>query len=82
VAHHDGNYFTDAETLARIEGEGQVAFRYVDNPNGSLGDIAGVYNAQGNVMGLMPHPERLVDPLLGGIDGKPLFDGLIKSIAA
>ena len=82
VAHHDGNYFTDADTLARIEGEGQVAFRYVDNPNGSLGDIAGVYNAQGNVMGLMPHPERLVDPQLGGIDGKPLFDHLVKTLAA
>lgn len=82
VAHHDGNYFTDAETLARIEGEGQVAFRYVKNPNGSLNDIAGVYNAAGNVMGLMPHPERLVDPQLGGIDGKPLFDHLVKTLAA
>jgi len=82
VAHHDGNYFTDAETLARIEGEGQVAFRYVKNPNGSLGDIAGVYNAAGNVMGLMPHPERLIDPQLGGIDGKPLFDHLVKTLAA
>lgn len=82
VAHHDGNYFTDAETLARVEGEGQVAFRYVDNPNGSLGDIAGVYNAAGNVMGLMPHPERLVDAQLGGTDGKPLFDHLVKTLAA
>jgi len=82
VAHHDGNYFADAETLKRIEGEGQVAFRYVDNPNGSLGDIAGVYNAGGTVLGLMPHPERLVDPLLGGIDGKPLFDHLVKTLAA
>lgn len=82
VAHHDGNYFTDDETLKRIEGEGQVAFRYVDNPNGSRGDIAGVYNAQGNVLGLMPHPERLVDPLLGGTDGKPLFDHLVKTLAA
>lgn len=82
VAHHDGNYFTDDETLKRIEGEGQVAFRYVDNPNGSRGDIAGVYNAQGNVLGLMPHPERLVEPLLGGTDGKPLFDHLVKTLAA
>lgn len=82
VAHHDGNYFADAETLKRIEGEGQVAFRYVKNPNGSLNDIAGVYNAGGNVLGLMPHPERLIDPLLGGIDGKPLFDHLVKTLAA
>jgi len=82
VAHHDGNYFTDAETLKAIEGNGQVAFRYVDNPNGSLGDIAGVLNEAGNVLGLMPHPERLVDPLLGGTDGKPMFDGLVKSLAA
>ncbi len=90
VAHHDGNYFTDAETLKRIEGEGQVAFRYVDaegnatpesNPNGSLNNIAGVYNEAGNVLGLMPHPERLVDPLLGGTDGKPLFDALVKAVA-
>jgi len=82
VAHHDGNYFTDAETLKSIEGNGQVAFRYVDNPNGSVNDIAGVLNEAGNVLGLMPHPERLVDPLLGGADGKPMFDGLIQSIAA
>lgn len=82
VAHHDGNYFTDSETLKRIEGEGQVAFRYVKNPNGSLNDIAGVYNDKGNVMGLMPHPERLVDPQLGGTDGKPLFDHLVKTLAA
>jgi len=82
VAHHDGNYFTDAETLSRIEGEGQVAFRYVKNPNGSLHDIAGVYNASGNVLGLMPHPERLVDPILGGTSGRPLFDHLVKTLAA
>ena len=82
VAHHDGNYFTDDETLKAIEGNGQVAFRYVDNPNGSRNDIAGVFNEAGNVLGLMPHPERLVDPMLGGLDGKPMFDGMIKSIAA
>lgn len=82
VAHHDGNYFTDADTLARIEDNNQVAFRYVDNPNGSLNDIAGVFNEAGNVLGLMPHPERLVDPLLGGLDGKPMFDHLVKSVAA
>ena len=82
VAHHDGNYFADADTLARIEGEGQVAFRYADNPNGSMNDIAGVFNATRTVMGLMPHPERLVDAQLGGIDGKPLFDHLVKTLAA
>lgn len=82
VAHHDGNYFTDQKTLARIEGEGQVALRYVENPNGSLNDIAGIYNETGNVFGLMPHPERLVDPLLGGTGGKPMFDHLVKTVAA
>ena len=90
VAHHDGNYFTDAETLKRIEDNGQVAFRYVDNngnataqanPNGSLNNIAGVYNEAGNVLGMMPHPERLVDPQLGGTDGKPMFDTLVKAVA-
>ncbi|MDH3335563.1 MAG: phosphoribosylformylglycinamidine synthase subunit PurQ [Rhodospirillaceae bacterium] len=81
VAHHDGNYFTDDETLKRIEGNGQVAFRYVDNPNGSLNSIAGVYNERGNVLGLMPHPERLVDAQLGGTDGQPMFDALAKGIA-
>ena len=82
VAHHDGNYFADQETLARVEGEGQVAMRYVENPNGSLNDIAGIYNETGNVFGLMPHPERLVDPLLGGTGGKPMFDHLVKTVAA
>jgi len=81
VAHHDGNYFTDDETLKRIEGNGQVAFRYVDNPNGSLNSIAGVYNERGNVLGLMPHPERLVDAQLGGTDGLPMFDALAKGVA-
>ena len=90
IAHHDGNYFADDETLKRVEGEGQVAFRYctedgtVDdgaNPNGSLNNIAGVYNAEGNVLGLMPHPERLADAQLGGIDGKPMFDGLVAALS-
>jgi len=90
VAHHDGNYFADAETLDRLEGEGQVAFRYVNeagevapsaNPNGSQRNIAGVVNAAGNVVGMMPHPERLADPALGGIDGRPMFDGLLKLAA-
>ena len=78
VAHHDGNYFTDDETLKRIEGNGQVAFRYAENPNGSINSIAGVYNERGNVLGLMPHPERLVDSELGGTDGTPMFDALVN----
>lgn len=82
VAHHDGNYFTDAQTLKRIEDNAQVAFRYVENPNGSLNDIAGLYNDTRNVLGLMPHPERLADPMLGGTDGQAMFDHLFKSIAA
>lgn len=90
VAHHDGCYFADAETLARIEGDGQVAFRYVDaagtptaeaNPNGSVANIAGVYNESRTVLGLMPHPEDAVDPLLGGTDGAPLFQGLVEALS-
>ena len=75
VAHHDGNYFTDAETLKRIEGNGQVVFRYADgtNPNGSINDIAGIINERGNVLGLMPHPENLIEAAHGGTDGRGLF---------
>jgi phosphoribosylformylglycinamidine synthase len=69
----DGNYFADAETLVRIEGEGQVVFRYVDNPNGSVDDIAGLQNARGNVLGLMPHPDRAFEEELGSADGATLF---------
>lgn len=85
MAHGDGNYFADPATLRRLEGEGRVAFRYVDaagrtspgsNPNGSIDAIAGVYSENFRVMGLMPHPEDLVDPLMGGTDGAPLFSGL------
>lgn len=81
VAHHDGNYFTDADTLARLEGEGQVAFRYAEgtNPNGSLNDIAGIVNAGRNVLGLMPHPENLIEAAHGGTDGRPLFEGLLQA---
>lgn len=81
VAHHDGNYFTDADTLARLEGEGQVAFRYAEgtNPNGSLNDIAGIVNAGRNVLGLMPHPENLIEAAHGGSDGRPLFEGLLQA---
>ena len=73
VSHGDGNFRADEESLRRIEGEGQVAFRYVDNPNGSVNDIAGIVNAGGNVLGMMPHPERAVDPLTGGTDGAELL---------
>jgi phosphoribosylformylglycinamidine synthase len=90
VAHGDGNYFADPETLKRLEGENRVAFRYVDvkgaatteaNPNGSLGNIAGILNERGNVLGMMPHPERLSDPLLGGTDGRAMFETLAKVMA-
>ena len=77
IAHHDGNFFADAETLDRIEGEGQVVFRYGANPNGSARDIAGVTNAAGNVLGMMPHPERAVDPVHGGTDGLALFESIL-----
>jgi phosphoribosylformylglycinamidine synthase len=78
VAHHDGNYFADAATLDRLEGEGQVVFRYADgtNPNGSARDIAGICSANRKVLGLMPHPENLVEEIAGGTDGKPLFESL------
>jgi phosphoribosylformylglycinamidine synthase subunit PurQ / glutaminase len=79
IAHHDGNYFADAATLDRIEGEGQVVFRYGNNPNGSARDIAGITNEQGNVMGMMPHPERAVDANHGGTDGLKLFESLLGS---
>ncbi|MDY6925123.1 MAG: phosphoribosylformylglycinamidine synthase subunit PurQ [Pseudomonadota bacterium] len=69
----DGNYFADDDTLKRIEGEGQVVFRYVDNPNGSVGDIAGLQNARGNVLGMMPHPDRAFEDELGSADGATLF---------
>src|SRR6185437_237690 len=71
VAHGEGNYYADEETLDRLEGEGRVMFRYRDNPNGSARDIAGVLNQKRNVLGLMPHPERVVDPVTGGTDGRP-----------
>ena len=79
VAHHDGNYFADTETLKRLEGEAQVVFRYAEgtNPNGSLNDIAGVMNAKGNVLGLMPHPENLIEAAHGGTDGRALFEGAL-----
>jgi phosphoribosylformylglycinamidine synthase I len=80
VAHHDGNYFADADTLDRLEGEGRVAFRYAEPVNGSARDIAGVLNDAGNVLGMMPHPERRSEAAHGGLDGKRLFDALANAI--
>ncbi len=81
VAHHDGNYVADEDTLARLEGEGRIAFRYRDNPNGSRRDIAGILNESRNVLGMMPHPERACDPLTGGTDGVPLFRALLEPLS-
>ncbi len=80
VAHHDGNYYADEATLDRIEGAGRVAFRYVENCNGSARDIAGVLNAAGNVLGMMPHPERAVETAHGGTDGLALFEHATRSL--
>ncbi|MBX7483144.1 phosphoribosylformylglycinamidine synthase subunit PurQ [Qipengyuania qiaonensis] len=81
VAHHDGNYFADEDTLDRLEGEGRVAFRYAENCNGSRRDIAGILNAAGNVLGMMPHPERAIDAAHGGTDGVALFENAVKALA-
>ena len=78
VGNGEGNYFADEDTLERLEGEGRVVFRYLDNPNGSARDIAGIVNTAGNVLGLMPHPDRAFEPELGSADGAVLF----QSIAA
>jgi len=77
IAHHDGNYFADTDTLNRLEGEGRVAFRYVGNPNGSARDIAGVLSENGRVLGLMPHPERAVGGTENGSDGVLMFESLM-----
>jgi len=91
VAHGDGRYTADGDTLARLEGEGRVAFRYVDahgeateaaNPNGSLRNIAGILSAEGNVLGMMPHPERAMDARLGSVDGVGVFASVVESLAA
>lgn len=82
VAHHDGNYTADAETLERLEGEGRIAFRYAESVNGSARDIAGIVNAAGNVLGMMPHPERAVEAAHGRTDGRRLFEGLLEAVAA
>jgi phosphoribosylformylglycinamidine synthase len=89
VAHHDGNYYTDNDTLKALNDDDRIAFRYVSedgkrgngaNPNGSMDDIAGILNAKRNVLGMMPHPERLADASLGGTDGRPMFEGLLKAL--
>ena len=82
VAHHDGNYQADEATLDRLEGEGRVAFRYLEECNGSARNIAGILNDTGNVLGLMPHPERVIEPAHGGTDGRRLFEGLIETVSA
>ncbi len=81
IAHHDGNYQADSETLDRLEDEGRVAFRYAEPVNGSARNIAGIVNDAGNVLGLMPHPERAIDPVHGGTDGRRLFEGLLETVA-
>lgn len=91
IAHGEGNYFADDETLRRLEGEGRVVFRYCDprgavtadaNPNGSQSNIAGIMNEAGNILGLMPHPERATDPVLGHTDGQKLFRSVVEAVAA
>jgi len=80
VAHHDGNYFAADDVLDQLEGDGRIAFRYLDNVNGSSRDIAGILNAAGNVLGMMPHPERMIEPMQGGSDGRRIFTGLIDGL--
>ena len=80
VAHHDGNYVADADVLDRLEGEGRVAFRYAADVNGSARGIAGLVNDAGNVLGLMPHPERLIEAEQGGTDGRRMFEGLLAAL--
>ena len=80
VAHHDGNYQADPETLDRLEGEGRIVFRYSGECNGSARDIAGIVNETGNVLGMMPHPERALEPAHGREDGRRLFEGLLEAL--
>ena len=83
IAHGEGQFYADEKTLSEIEDNGQVVFRYVgENPNGSINNIAGISNRQGNVLGMMPHPERASDPMVGGCDGLKLFQGLLDQLAA
>jgi phosphoribosylformylglycinamidine synthase len=80
IAHHDGNYQADADTLDRLEGEGRVAFRYAGECNGSARDIAGILNDSSNVLGMMPHPERMVEEAHGRTDGRRLFEGILEAL--
>lgn len=80
VAHHDGNYFADDATLDRLEDEGRVAFRYAEPVNGSARDIAGILNESGNVLGMMPHPERMIEQAQGGVDGRALFENVVRGL--
>ncbi len=82
VAHHDGNYQADEATLDRLQGDGRIAFRYLDEVNGSARNIAGILNERGNLLGLMPHPERAIEPAHGGTDGRRLFEGLLETVGA
>ncbi len=82
IAHHDGNYVADADTLAALQAEDRVAFRYVGNPNGAMADIAGILSANRRVLGLMPHPERVIDPAQGGTDGAVMFRALAEALVA
>jgi phosphoribosylformylglycinamidine synthase len=82
IAHHDGNYFADDETLARLKGDGRVAFTYTDNPNGSVADIAGVLSANKRVLGMMPHPERAADSGHGGTGGTAMFGALMSQVVS
>ena len=81
VAHGDGNYFAEPDTLKRLEDKGQVAFRYLQNPNGAAHDIAGLFNERGNVLGMMPHPERASEPLHSSTDGATIFASVVKALA-
>jgi phosphoribosylformylglycinamidine synthase len=80
IAHHDGNFQADGDTLDRLEGEGRVAFRYAGECNGSARDIAGIINETGNVLGMMPHPERMIEPAHGRTDGRRLFEGILEAL--
>lgn len=82
IAHHDGNYYADAGTLDRLEGEGRVVFRYAEGCNGSARDIAGILNPAGNVLGMMPHPERAIEAAHGGTDGRALFESALGALAS
>ncbi|MBB4632725.1 phosphoribosylformylglycinamidine synthase subunit PurQ [Sphingosinicella soli] len=82
VAHHDGNYFADAATLDRLEGEGRIVFRYGEDVNGAQRRIAGIVNETGKVLGMMPHPERAIEAVQGGTDGRRLFEGLVQAFVA